>query len=116
MKYPELDHDARLAVWRRFLALAGHKVVEKAAEKDDDAAAAAAAFHESDLVELAEKPFNGTSLLCVILTRCSSLIDAVAVYLMLRANGEELSQDGAGFGSFDVRQFVELLYRVYFLC
>lgn len=56
VKYPELDKPARLAVWTRFLTLAGHKVdsssnVARSSNVD--------AIAEADLAILAEKPFNG---------------------------------------------------------
>ncbi|EIM79456.1 P-loop containing nucleoside triphosphate hydrolase protein [Stereum hirsutum FP-91666 SS1] len=53
VKYPELDKPARLAVWKRFLAMAGQKIHE------GPAPAGALAIEEKDLDALSEKPFNG---------------------------------------------------------
>lgn len=90
MKYPELDKPARLAVWKRFLAMAGQKIHE------GPAPAGVLAIEESDLDALSEKPFNGMFISLMIVWEWYPLTG------VRRSNGQELGSDGSGAGAFDV--------------
>ncbi|KAK7435211.1 hypothetical protein VKT23_019780 [Stygiomarasmius scandens] len=62
ISYPELDQNGRLAIWSNFLELAGTRVVNeiKPGEKN--------IIRRSDLLELANRPFNGRTIKNIVRT------------------------------------------------
>ncbi|THU81534.1 P-loop containing nucleoside triphosphate hydrolase protein [Dendrothele bispora CBS 962.96] len=57
IKYPELDHAGRFAIWSKFFALAGHEVKDS-----NDPFAEPSIFTRAIVEELASKPFNGRTI------------------------------------------------------
>ncbi|THU86184.1 P-loop containing nucleoside triphosphate hydrolase protein [Dendrothele bispora CBS 962.96] len=57
IKYPELDHASRFAIWSKFFALAGYEVKDSS-----DSIAGLNSFTRGNVEELASKPFNGRTI------------------------------------------------------
>lgn len=79
MKYPDLDVDARLTIWRKFFELAGCELWGGNGQPGDGRQSPDGYVklegHEpqcyvslADLTELAAKPFNGTHSLFIFIT------------------------------------------------